>query len=775
METLLIYLYDMRKRTKYKKYFRTLCMTILPLVFMLMGCAEDELVGDGTGHTTGKTVMVSLQVNIPPIANPKSLNESLEAKAFSGFGDGSGAPFTVVLEKEKEEKPPVPTRASDGTTKLYNLWLFQFKEDGSINGTPHKISDTMNAINDMVTIDVPLVVAENQTLYLLALGPKLNYDMSEVRSLSDLEKQSFKYLTNAEGRTKSLITSDDEVPFAGKVSGITVVDIDEGNRGLIEYNKPSGFVGGIEIRRLMARITLRYKFEVENYKLQGLKLLNVNNAIRLTNPDKNPDTDTYAIFEMDEFSKPDPNGFYTVTWYIAQNCQGTVDTILSEDKRYHKVVNNKEVGDAPALGTQIEAWAYSTATSNKYAIYQMYIGNNNINNFDVEANHFYNLRTTIDAEISSAKNDERIRAYSATQYVEFHASNNVSTSGGALFDYKYNSSGINYDLDAAYDVRPIVVQTQGKIVKVGIYTDESCTLQASPADSWLHVSSSPNYTEAYNSAEKLNTSIKASTILPTQVKFYLYNKEYINDEDGQFIDPGENDKNGKRSIYIKVSTTTNDAGTIEPASHIFRLDQRPAIYAGHFGGEKDANGNYTMGLVHDRLSKYAVNAKPLVDITIGKIQYGYDRIETAKKFYMTDDMNNGKIATKNLAENTGNLTWSGDIPIPQKDASGHVLLYQYQYPGSSFCARICYDKNRDEDGNGRIEGEEFKWYLPASNQLIGIYVGSPLLAAPDGSGTTTEDGIGDVKRWYSGINSYYKTSVGSGRCVRNVSLPDNLK
>ena len=137
--------------------------------------------------------------------------------------------------------------------------------------------------------------------------------------------------------------------------------------------------------------------------------------------------------------------------------------------------------------------------------------------------------------------------------------------------------------------------------------------------------------------------------------------------------------------------------------------------------------------------------------------------------------NNGKIATKNLAENPGNLTWSGDIPIPQKDASGHVLLYQYQYPGSSFCARICYDKNRDEDGNGRIEGEEFKWYLPASNQLIGIYVGSPLLAAPDGSGTTTEDGIGDVKRWYSGIYSYYKTSVGSGRCVRNVSLPDNLK
>ena len=44
----------------------------------------------------------------------------------------------------------------------------------------------------------------------------------------------------------------------------------------------------------MARITFRYKLEVENYKLQGLKLLNVNSTVRLTNPEKNTDTDTYV-------------------------------------------------------------------------------------------------------------------------------------------------------------------------------------------------------------------------------------------------------------------------------------------------------------------------------------------------------------------------------------------------------------------------------------------------------------------------------------------------
>lgn len=39
----------------------------------------------------------------------------------------------------------------------------------------------------MLTIDVPLVVAENQTLYLLVLGPKLDYDMSGVRTLDELK------------------------------------------------------------------------------------------------------------------------------------------------------------------------------------------------------------------------------------------------------------------------------------------------------------------------------------------------------------------------------------------------------------------------------------------------------------------------------------------------------------------------------------------------------------------------------------------------------------
>ncbi len=138
-----------------------------------------------------------------------------------------------------------------------------------------------------MTIDVPLVVSENQTLYLLVLGPKLNYDMSGVRTLDELKKWSFDYLINVEGHTQSLITADDEVPLAGEVSGVTVVDIDGGKRGL-RIQQTGRVCRRHRNREVDGTRYLRYKFEVENYRLQGLKLLNVNNTIRLTNLKKIP-------------------------------------------------------------------------------------------------------------------------------------------------------------------------------------------------------------------------------------------------------------------------------------------------------------------------------------------------------------------------------------------------------------------------------------------------------------------------------------------------------
>ena len=102
----------------------------------------------------------------------------------------------------------------------------------------------------------------------------------------------------------------------------------------------------------------------------------------------------------------DTDGFFTSQWYVAQNKQGTISDIVSERDRYRKVTDGS--GKAPEAGTNIEAWSYSKSDRKLYTVHQIYVGNNNTNNFDVEINSYYDLRTIIN---SVDLNDGRIRSY----------------------------------------------------------------------------------------------------------------------------------------------------------------------------------------------------------------------------------------------------------------------------------------------------------------------------------------------------------------------------
>ena len=162
---------------------------------------------------------------------------------------------------------------------------------------------------------------------------------------------------------------------------------------------------------------------------------------------------------------------------------------------------------------------------------------------------------------------------------------------------------------------------------------------------------------------------------------------------------------------------------------------------------------------------------------VGGMRTGYARVKTAGWGYGTDNMDNGKIATRHLAENTFEQSWTdASVPIPEKNVSGQVLLYQYQYPASTFSARACYDKNRDENGNGVIDEEELKWYLPASNQLLGLCAGSLMEVNATSTTEFVQPGYGYL---------YFKATTngrglvnadradGSSRCVRDIPLPDS--
>lgn len=133
-------------------------------------CVRDRVRPACSGGKPGKVVMVSLKVSLPPTVSPAAAAPAAfsapQARSAAGAQDNRRSRFA-----SNPDGPQPETRASDGTTELYNLWLFQFDAGGGINGLPHKITDKITAVNDMVTLDVPLTVAENQTLYLWPWAP----------------------------------------------------------------------------------------------------------------------------------------------------------------------------------------------------------------------------------------------------------------------------------------------------------------------------------------------------------------------------------------------------------------------------------------------------------------------------------------------------------------------------------------------------------------------------------------------------------------------------
>ena len=127
--------YDMRIKTNYKKCIRTVCIALFSLAFT--GCTKDGLNEFGPGNATGKVVMVSLNVSLPPIEETTPTGRYPTVKPFFKNENNSDSSFTVVLEQEQRT---AATRVSDGTTKLHNLWLFQFNEDGSMNLNPNSLT-----------------------------------------------------------------------------------------------------------------------------------------------------------------------------------------------------------------------------------------------------------------------------------------------------------------------------------------------------------------------------------------------------------------------------------------------------------------------------------------------------------------------------------------------------------------------------------------------------------------------------------------------------------
>ena len=770
-------------------------------IMTLTSCVREELLSSSRNGEEGESVKVELSFKIPPASSP----QELQSRSMS-----TDNAFSVEFFKEASL---TKTRSGE-VAELYNLWLFQFHSDGSIHGSPQQVSDQVTMVNEMALLNVTLRVGTDQTLYIVALGKKVTVasNLMEVRTIKELENLQLDYVDNRNGLYYSRITNESEIPYAGAAKGISVNKTGNSDNGEIVYGTPDGFSGGIEVKRLVSRITLKHKFDVTENTLEGMRLLKVPTklCINPASADKDViDNIPMADLESDNAfgdADTDTHGFFTSQWYVAQNKQGTISDIVSERDRYRKVTDGS--GKAPEAGTNIEAWSYSKSDRKLYTVHQIYVGNNNTNNFDVEINSYYDLRTIIN---SVDLNDGRIRSYTAVQKVYLSSSSYPTSSGSGTGTI---TGKTNVYFDAHYGWRPVIIYAQGRKVTVGIYKDAQCTQLAnmnSATENWLQLSAYPNYTEVVRNggANVLTNQIETNIFVPTRFKLYLYADEYITDENGVITDP-EFDRNkvynaatnylptnfvSERTLYVKVTTEDITAeGTSQKREGKYTIKQKQGHYVGLFGGEIE-NGQYTEGLIIDAFNENNFQ----IDDEIATAFYmysGYYNVMTNYVWKEGEDPEtnyrsfmNGKQATFNLATNPKNYVVNNgqeSIIPPMRKINGNIDLYQYNYY-NSFQARFCHDLNRDKNGNGVIdylpddpEKNEFEWYLPSTYQAFGILTSAGTIIYDAPNALALERNATLATGWMMEGGGWYSSNTGKNswkwvRCVRDIPVPPERK
>lgn len=774
---------------------------IVMAIMTLTSCVREELLSSSRNGEEGESVKVELSFKIPPASSP----QELQSRSMS-----TDNAFSVEFFKEASL---TKTRSGE-VAELYNLWLFQFHSDGSIHGSPQQVSDQVTMVNEMDLLNVTLRVGTDQTLYIVALGKKVTVasNLMEVRTIKELENLQLDYVDNRNGLYYSRITNESEIPYAGAAKGISVNKTGNSDNGEIVYGTPDGFSGGIEVKRLVSRITLKHKFDVTENTLEGMRLLKVPTklCINPASADKDViDNIPMADLESDNAfgdADKDTDGFFTSQWYVAQNKQGTISDIVSERDRYRKVTDGS--GKAPEAGTNIEAWSYSKSDRKLYTVHQIYVGNNNTNNFDVEINSYYDLRTIIN---SVDLNDGRIRSYTAVQKVYLSSSSYPTSSGSGTGTI---TGKTNVYFDAHYGWRPVIIYAQGRKVTVGIYKDAQCTQLAnmnSATENWLQLSAYPNYTEVVRNggANVLTNQIETNIFVPTRFKLYLYADEYITDENGVITDP-EFDRNkvynaatnylptnfvSERTLYVKVTTEDITAeGTSQKREGKYTIKQKQGHYVGLFGGEIE-NGQYTEGLIIDAFNENNFQ----IDDEIATAFYmysGYYNVMTNYVWKEGEDPEtnyrsfmNGKQATFNLATNPKNYVVNNgqeSIIPPMRKINGNIDLYQYNYY-NSFQARFCHDLNRDKNGNGVIdylpddpEKNEFEWYLPSTYQAFGILTSAGTIIYDAPNALALERNATLATGWMMEGGGWYSSNTGKNswkwvRCVRDIPVPPERK
>lgn len=168
-----------------------------------------------------------------------------------------------------------------------------------------------------------------------------------------------------------------------------------------------------------------------------------------------------------------------------------------------------------------------------------------------------------------------------------------------------------------------------------------------------------------------------------------------------------------RYMHILSETKMSADGESRIIGSSFTIQQR-AIQSIYNTNNSDLNSAWGCEYVTDAFEE----GKRKYNVTTntenrGNTSLTNGRLNTVKEWGMVDANGNNKFLGNEFKdearwEHYMNLTAENEVPI---------MLDAYQYLRYS-----CMSRNRDNNGNGIIDQDEVRWYMAASNQLIGLFL-----------------------------------------------------
>ena len=754
------------------------------------------------------------------------------------FPGGSESNEDVTISLAYSDVSPrdivVNSRATEAEERhLDNLYIYIFDGNGNLKGykgiTTGLDQDTNNdkkarvsniktrsgesyiyAVANYNTGRYPLTVSERK----VENGKlPINLDEEKARAgeytftLNDLKALNF------QRNVDDQISITDAFLMSGAVNSGKVVNIN--TAGNITSDDTNG--NAIRLSRIVSKVKFTIKEKTgdgvtRSFKLANYDIMNIaKNGTLIGSIDSNDkkqisnDTDVSNIkgltLGVNDVDKTTGAEYFEA--YLPENLQDAIHDVTDQVKREDDTKSNPKVfTNAPKYGTYVvlkgkyeETKDGSTQTAD--VTYYVHLGDcsENYNDYNVERNCKYTFNITV-----AGVNEIIVEA-------KKEGNNQPGAEGVVL---KYGNTGKNLTLDSHYEYM-VMRFNQADIKK----------LKESKLGYYYQVYALGKKTEPINVKDGATTTAQQLNGVDTSwIEFAITGRDnskssYGSENDGrgtpcdypgkestmdietflkELYDNADNNSFWSNKGYIDATcfVSENYYSNLSWDKYVNDVNKRAFYVANNVWVSEDTRSVYAeaqYGLTQHNIQTF-YDVKQAGSI----IAYGCETINDEEGKEFTDD---GIGDTSNNEywypyQSKGDNKWDGRANMKQ-DLSG---LTWDNIKSNKSLVKACMSRNRDLNGNGTIDENEIRWYAPAVNQYIGLWIGEEVMSTEaklfnkQTSTLSTDNDPGCRMLYYtstSGINTYFseegmatnnhnsKWKATLIRCVRNLQSNDNDK